>query len=69
MEPMLSQISKRPDNLANGNISGNLVDHPAPIFPKCSSDQQVKGGGTFTIEQECKSVNTRPTLIETAIGL
>ena len=60
MELVLSQILKRTDDLAIGNMSGNLVDHPAPIFPKCFSDQQGKDGGTFTIEQECKIVNTRP---------
>ena len=55
MKPVLSQISKTPNDLVNGNMSGNLVDHPAP---KYSSDQQSKS--TFTIEQERKMVNTRP---------
>ena len=55
---------QEPDDLADENMYGHLVDHPAPIFPKPKSvpaTSRVKTGSTFTIEQGCKMVNTRPT--------
>ena len=42
MDPVLSQMSEEPGDLDDGNMSGHLVDRPAPVhLPQTKNSKRI----------------------------